>query len=359
MKNKLYNIILSIIGLTIFIIFMWYRFIRERLPKDVPFILSLEGLIILIEICLLYLYIVYTLSTEKKHSNAFIISLINNIFKPLEALDHSIKNHPRINPYYKRFIIYLAYKLDPILNSSRIYYYTFAIFPRLVLVTALWIDVFYFHKLFYIYKVLLIGILLFLNRYLIYSLNYAKEHFIAQLEPLVYKPHIPYDHEICAQVYYNGDEEAAEDEYEGDAVTYLELRDLIYYASGSIYYYKKNLRYTVYTNEKYIEIYCKKHNIPFPKDSKNLVSDSVREKISKEVDQKVENILKISVLLLNYELFNEYTPEIKNIKILIFSNYLVCWLFILIVSIPTFSFEFSSLPLYLDNQDPFSGNDIN
>ena len=346
---------MSILGLVIFTTFMWYRFIRERLPKDIPFNLSLEGLIILIEICLLYLYIVYTLSTEKKHSNAFISSLINNIFKPLEALDHSIKNHPRINPYYKRFIIYLAYKLDPILNSSRIYYYTFAIFPRLVLITALWIDVFYFHKLFYIYKVLLIGILLFLNRYLIYSLNYAKEHFITQLEPLLNKFFIPYDNKICAEVYYNGDEEAAEDEYDEETTMGLDLRFYILYASESLYYYKHKFPCKVIHKSEYKEIYCKKHQIPL---SNKSLPEAITLKIFKEVDQKVENILKISVLLLNYELFNEYTPEIKNIKILIFSNYLVCWLFILIVSIPTFSFEFSNLSLYLDNQDPFSGNEL-
>jgi hypothetical protein len=335
MKPKHLNIIMSILGLVIFTAFMWYRFIRERLPKDIPFNLSLEGLIILIEICLLYLYITYTLYTNKKHSNAFISSLINNIFKPLEALDHSIKNHPRINPYYKRFIIYLSNKIHPILHHNNTYYYIFAIFPRLVLITALWIDVFYFHKLFYIYKVLLIGILLFLNRYLIYSLTYAKEHFITQLEPLIYTPTVHYDHAICTQVYYNGDEELAEDEYDEETTMCLELRDLIKYGSESIYYNDKKLWYRILTKSEYDY------------------------DISKEVDQKVENILKISVLLLYYELFNEYTPKIKNIKILIFSNYLVCWLFILIVSIPSLSLEtFSPIFDIIDNQDPFSGNEL-
>src|ERR1700677_5398872 len=296
MKAKLLNLIMSILGLLIFTAFIWFRFVRERLPKDIPFNLSIEGLFILLWICMIYLYIIYTLSTKNKLSNAFLNNLINNIFKPLEALDHSIKNHRLINPYYKRFIIYLSNKLDPILHDNRLYYYTFAIFPRLVLVTALWIDVFWFHKLFYIYKVLLIGILLILNRYIIYSLKYAKEHFITQLEPLIYPPTIPYDHGICAKVYYNGDEELADEEYDEEPTMCLPLRDFIKYASESIYYYNKILRYTIITKDEYKEIYCKKHHISFPKDSKSLVSDSVREKIFKTVDLKVENILKISAL---------------------------------------------------------------
>jgi hypothetical protein len=351
MKTKLNNIILSIVGLILFTAFIWFRFIRERLPKDIPFNLSIEGLLILLWICMLYLYIVYTLSTEKKLSNAFLSALISNIFKPLEALDHSIKNHPLINPYYKRFIIYLANKLDPILKDSQVYYYTFAIFPRLVLVTALCIDVFCFHKLFYIYKVLLIGILLILNRYIIYSLTYAKEHFINDLEPLLNKFFIPYDHEICTKVYYNGDEELAEDEYDEDTNMGLDLRFYILYASESLYYHKHKFPCSVIPKTEYKERYCKKHNVPL---SNKSLPEAITLMIFKEIDQKVENILKISVLILYYELYNEYTPEIKRMKILIFSNYLLCWLFILVVSIPTFSVDFSILPLFIDNIEPFS-----
>jgi hypothetical protein len=347
MKTKLNHIILSILGLIIFVAFIWFRFIRERMPKDIPFNLTLLGFVILVYICLIYLYIIFTLSTEKKLSNAFIETLISNIFKPLIALDQSIKKHTLINPYYKRFIIYLVYKLDRILNKSEIYYYMFAIFPRLILVTALSIDTFCFHKLFYIYKILLIGLLLLLNRYIIYSLKYAKEHFITQLEPLIYTPYVRYDHKICAEVYYNGDEEAADDEYDADTGMSLELKYLIKYGSESIYYYDKSLTYTIMSNSKYKEIYCKKHNIPFPYNANNLVSDSVWTQINQEVNQKIDNILKISVLLLSYQLYHEFTPEIKRMKVLIFTNYLLCWLFILVVSIPTFSFVFSICSLYL------------
>jgi hypothetical protein len=329
------------------------------MPKDIPFNLSIEGLLILIEICIIYIYIIYTLSSEKKSSNVFLTTLINNIFKPLEVLDHSIKNHPLINPYYKRFIIYLAYKLDPILlHDSQVYYYTFAIFPRLVLVTALWIDTFHFHELRYIYKVLLIGILLILNRYLIYSLKYAKEHFITQLEPLIspYRPSIRYNHQIYAQVYYNGDEEAADDDYEGEPTMCLELKVFVYYASRFYYLYDEKLEYSVMFNKEYRERYCKKHNILIPENEKKSLPYSIIDKISKELNQKIDNIVQIATLLRYYELYHEYTPEIKRMKVLIFTNYLLCWIYILIMSIttlPTDTFQF--IWEIVDKEEPFSG----
>jgi hypothetical protein len=351
MKTKLNNIIYDIVGLILFVIFIWYRFMRERLPKDIPFNLTIVGLFVLLWICMIYIYIVYTLSTEKKLSNAFLSNLINNIFKPLEALDHSIKSHRLINPYYKRFIIYLSNKLHPILYKSTVYYYTFAIFPRLVLITALFIDTFYFHYLSLIYKVLLIGILLVVNRYIIYSLKYAKEHFIIQLEPLIHKPSITYDHQIYIDVYADGDKDRADEEYDDDTSMCLELSVFIKYASESIYYYNNKRQYIIIPKREYKERYCKKHQVLFNKS----LPEPITLMIFKEIDQKVENILKISVLLLYYELYNEYTPEIKNMKILIFSNYLLCWLYILIVSIPTVSFEFNILPLFIENIEPFSG----
>ena len=357
MKPKLNNIILSIVGLILFVSFIWFRFIRERMPKDIPFNLSLEGLIILIEICILYLYIVYTLSSEKKFSNAFLSNLINNIFKPLKALDQTIKNHPLINPYYKRLIIYLVFKIDPILNKSQVYYYTFAIFPRLVLVTALFIDTFYFHYLSLIYKVLLIGILLLVNRYIIYSLKYAKEHFIIQLEPLItpHRPRIAYDHQIYIDVYADGDKERADDEYDDDIGMCLELSVFVFYASRFYYLYDEKLEYSVFYNPQYKEIYCKKHNVPIP----NKFCSSLNDKLKENVRQKIDNIVQIATLIRYYDLYHEYTPEITRMKILIFSTYLLCWSYILIISLHTLSTDtFSFLFEIVDNIEPFSGNGI-
>jgi hypothetical protein len=68
-------------------------------------------------------------------------------------------------------------------------------------------------------------------------------------------------------------------------------------------------------------------------------------------------VIPLSVHLEEYSVMPEY-PKYRKRKSIIFILYLICWSYILIVSIPTFSFEFSSLPLYLDNIEPFSGLDI-
>jgi hypothetical protein len=341
--------------------YIWLRFIRVRLPKDIPFNLSLLGFIILVYICCIYLYIVYSLLIEKKPNNVLISTLVDYIFKPLKTLDQFIKNLPYINHYYKCFIVSLANKLDLILMDSKVYYYVFAIFPRLVLVTALWIDTFYFHKLHYIYKVLLIGILLVLNRYIIYSLKYAKEHFITQLEPFVHTTIVPYNREISVRVHYNGDEEAADDEYDPstDTTMSLNFREFIEYATERLYYYNEKMSYTALNRDEYKKIYCKKHNIPFPYNANRVVSRSVWTQIDAEVDQKIDNIIKISVLIRYYQLYNYYTPEIKRMKVLIFGNYLICWLYILIMSFPRLpSGTFQFLWEIVEKVEPFSINII-
>jgi hypothetical protein len=203
----------------------------------------------------------------------------------------------------------------------------------------------------------LIGILLILNRYIIYSLTYAKEHFITQLEALItpYRPRIAYDHEICTEVYYNGDEEAADDDYESDTGMCLELRDFVFYASRFYYLYNEKLEYSVFYNPQYKEIYCKKHNVPIP----NKFCSSLNDKLMENLTQKIDNIVQIATLIRYYDFYHKYIPEIKRMKILIFSNYLICWLYILIVSIHTLPLDtFTFLFEIVDIEDPFSGHDI-
>jgi hypothetical protein len=53
-----------------------------------------------------------------------------------------------------------------------------------------------------------------------------------------------------------------------------------------------------------------------------------------EVKTTVANILKISLILRHYGIANN-DKSIKRVKILIYTNYLLCWSYILIVSLPS------------------------
>src|SRR6266699_4817867 len=197
-SHIIFRYFLIFLGFFIFSLFIWVRFIRERLPKVLPLNLSWIGLFILIEICLIYLYLVYSYSPFKRYKepNPAITTIVELLYTPLIAFDTYIKNISFFKPYYERFIIFFAYKFTYIIFETSIFYFFFAILPRLILVSALFIDTVYFHKLHYIYKVLLIGVLLFLNRYISYSLKFAKESLIEAWQPFMQKITCKYFHGV-------------------------------------------------------------------------------------------------------------------------------------------------------------------
>jgi len=173
MNKFLTKLLLTIIGAILFMAFIWYRFIRERLPKDIPLKLSFLGFCILVSICGIFLYIVVSLIRQSKSVDPLIKQIVDSIYIPLKTFDHYIKKLSYTNNTYKYGINFLAYILGPLIIDSTLFYYLFMIIPRLILLTTLYIDIFWFHKLYYIYKILLIGSVIFLGKYIIYSFKYA------------------------------------------------------------------------------------------------------------------------------------------------------------------------------------------
>lgn len=49
---------LTLFGFVFVLWFLWVRFIRERLPKEIPFSLSEIGFYFILYICVLYFYII-------------------------------------------------------------------------------------------------------------------------------------------------------------------------------------------------------------------------------------------------------------------------------------------------------------
>jgi len=140
-------------GALIFVTYIWLRFIRERLPKELPFNLSFLGFLILIELCIIYLYIIIScLDISKKNTTR--VYIINLLYKPLEEFDYFWKHLSFIQTHYIKFSVWLAYKLQYVINKNNIFYIIFAILPRIILITIFYIDIFYFQKLEYIYNFL-------------------------------------------------------------------------------------------------------------------------------------------------------------------------------------------------------------
>lgn len=181
----IFNNYLILIGAAMLFLYFWARFVRERLPKDIPYILTDIGFCILLYICCIYAYIIisYIRSLRQKSASNNKLNIIPNaLLKPLEDFDYFFKQLSFVKNSYRKFGLWLAYKLRFFIKNTNIFYNILYILPRLIFICVLFIDIFFFHKLYYIYKIIILGILPLLNRYIIYSLKLLKKDLITELK---------------------------------------------------------------------------------------------------------------------------------------------------------------------------------
>lgn len=348
---------LAILGFLLFCGYIWLRFIRTRMPKHIPFTLSILGLILLVYICIVYSYIVISLIRKSTKENSIITQLIKILYKPLEAFDQSWKNISYINSYYNKAIIFLTLNLQYIFKEHY-FYILFAIFSRIVLISVLYIDIFYFHKLHYIYKVLFLGIFLFLNRYIIYSLKMWKDKAIVNLNLFISSVTVKYRRDIMSFLMEKAIEDGTYDPNDPDwdledeiPPTFdISLKNYIEIETKSIMNNNINLWNLIHTtdlskNNYYIN--NKRNSIAYNKEIERL-------------DIEIKSIVNLNMMLEYYNI-SKNMQEFKNIRILIFSNYLLCWLYILIISLPSLNIlHLISIMIYLLNtlkgiEEPFTG----
>lgn len=279
--------------------------------------------------------------------NPILKEIIDSIFIPLETLDRYLKDLSYLNKTYKQRIVFLAYKLNYFLVQTNMFYYTFEIFPRILLVTVLFTDIFGYHELYYIYKFLLIGAFILLGKYIKYSLKDAKEHFIGSLQ----------DHLIILMAFAHAIQvvdlqppENEEDDFDIPETMGVPLKIFIDFQTTTFLNQKEYYSYMI-LHDRYDDSYYIEKNLPLP-----------REFTTKEINQRIENILKISLILSYYDIANNYAKDIKLVKFLIYLNYFICWSYILIVSLPSLlNASFWELWIIFNIQnieEPFSLTDI-
>jgi hypothetical protein len=335
MNKNLYQYSLVLFGGMLLIVFIWFRFLRERLPKMIPFQLSLLGFCLLLTTCGLFLYIIISLLREDKQDkpvDPLIKHITNSLYIPLETFDHYIKNLSYTNNTYKYGINFLAYLFGPLIINSTLFYYLFIIIPRLILLTTLYIDIFWFHKLYYIYKVLLIGILIFLGKYIIYSFKYAKECFMESFQPYV-DIQMPYLY--ASQVVEVLSTEEEDEDYDIPTMMVVPLDVFIEFQTAS---------------------FLQQQHYPYMStlSRRNQPNKIPRDFSLEEIQTRITNLLKISLILSQYNVVHN-SDLLKNLKILIYLNYFLCWSYILIASLPSLYYaSFEALWVIQDIENPFS-----
>ena len=353
-KNIQLNHILALIGFLLFLTFVWLRFIRKRLPKDIPFTLSILGLLLLIYICCIYGYIVVSLIRKSSKENIIIKQIIEILYKPLVVFDQSWKNISYIQPHYYNMIRYIVTNFQYIFKYHY-FYIVFAIFPRIILLLVLYVDIFYFHKLYYIYRILFLSIFLFLNRYIVYSLKMWKDNSIVLLKLDISSLTVKYRRDVMsfpmekaiADGTYDPNDPDWDLEDEIPPTFAISLKNYIEIETKSIINDNENLWYIVNTTDKSDNLYYK--DKIFNKEAFNKLLDKLKNTLKSVIQSNI---------IVEYYNISKNMQEFINIRILIFLCYLLCWLYILILSLP--SLNHIDLLLVLINglkaiEEPFTG----
>lgn len=361
--NNLFTIINIIIGLTLIVLYLYFRFIRERLPKDIPVNLSLTGFFILIYICCIYFYIVWTLCRPPREANEIIQSFINFVYYPVKKADFKIKELPIIKHYYEKFMLSLIEILKSSLEKNSLLYVIFLIIPRIILISVLMLDIYYYHKLYFIYKIIIIGSFILFGKYFMYSVKTFRDNMLLELTNICEKILVENIPGAFPQPVQDSSDDEEEDDDERPETIVVSIKEFIeVYVEQKIYNNYEMYFMSLWSWDKG---HWDKLAVKYYKDNPKLFKDSVEyNNENKRIKNHIENILKLSLIKGYYDYYHKKLASIKKIKILIFTNYLLCWLNILIVSIMTVDFSnmisiidfINSIQIF---EDPFSDLSLN
>ena|SRR5271155_1047210 len=163
MKKQLSKIILIILGILILSLFIWLRFIRERLPRDIPFDLSITTWIIIMVICLALAFnIIISLI---KVNLSYAPNIRYKITQKFKIFVKFLVDNKYSKPYFSKYIISCESFIQ---HRSKHVYFLMEQIPLIILIITLLIDIFYFHKVHYFYKIIWIGLLPLIIMFLLY-----------------------------------------------------------------------------------------------------------------------------------------------------------------------------------------------
>ena len=300
--------ILLLLGLAAASWIIWSRFLRERTIREIPELLTEYRFWFLMYLCSLYLYIIKSL-LKPNNTNELLIKIIDTLYKPLYILDHLIKYNKFLKDVYLKYMTKFIELLTKLNNQQLlIISIIFQIIPRLILITFLTQDVFYYNKIELFYKVILIGLLPFIYRYIIYSIKDFKEFYILLLEKLYKNVSLQDEAYTDPSIEW---EKTENNKYHNEEIS---LREYFSFEINRIvtHYPQTEYEITPYPQEHVYDEYKKKHNIQKLEKKDYDIQDQ-------EFYNKVPIIIKCGVLL---EIYFQVTAQknIKYLKIIIFNN---------------------------------------
>ena len=329
--------IFTILGFLMFISFIYINFIRERLPRDIPFNLTEIRFYILIYICCIYIFMIKQILYTHPLQNIIIRNILLYIGLPFIFFDTYIKYSTRIKNHYIKILLNIIPKLETSFEYYITWIYVLQIIPRIILLAIFMVDVFKLHHISIYYYFIILGLLPLIYRYIRYSLDLALEQYIQYLEN-------KYDKIYLFQVYTSEYYEAlAEYESSGEYSEILDtvvtpyheklvsIREYIQIHYNDMTRPKKDWSYdvTVLAKEEIYTNYRKEHN---------KVDCDLNHEDTAIIDNDY-NMLMPKIIKLNDCL--EFEKEVNKkayislFKIIIYVGYLICWIYILYKSFHT------------------------
>jgi hypothetical protein len=367
LNHPLYLFFLNFIGLTLIIWFVSARFILHRLPKHIPFDLHLIRFIILLFICLLFAWIIKKILYPREPSeiSQIFLNYIYKLYKPLYVLDETLRS----NKAFKRFIVLTSKPLPYFISavesfivltllpyftffksfSAGLFLYLMVFFaPRLFLLVLLINDIFYYNCISFFYTYAYVGLIPLLAKYYIYVIRHLKEEYIEYLDELYYVD------EKQIRVY-----EGYPNKKSMSIRKFVELKSYCY--TG--------------TDEEILDMtrcVCRFQLALFNKHNKQDVTEEESIAWKKDFYDLIPPLVYIARFLDSYDhTLERYADKLSEyrakrlyiiwVSVAVYSGYLICWGYILLVSLSTFhllNFETVFLENFQDVIDPFSNDMI-
>lgn len=369
MKNLLLKLlknyyILILLGLSYIIFFLWGRYIRERVPRDIPFQATWYIFIFLFVICLVYAYILLRLWVPKDPHPLLIrfLSWISFIRKPIDTLDGFIRESYYGFKMVDKIFLFTSkkvkkYNFHTDYDKNGIVLNIIFILPKILLVFIFIIDVFYHSKLENFYKCIWLSLFIIICDYILHILQKHLEYYLDFLED-------------------NFEIEMLSEDGPGSGKFYLwPIEKLIYVNDNNnnygpkqvIEYQSKNI---IFEYDIYIFSPVEKDQAPMRNpnnQNKNLYNDI--EKDYKEQFEKIyQPCININCFLYCFndmknslskkEILSNKYPKETYILSCIYIGYLIGWSFIFMVTFFNMDIMYDIIINSIEILEPFSGSGI-
>lgn len=328
-KDLVINKILILIGFLSCLIYFYHIFIRERLPKTLPFILTEFNFYILLYICLIYCFLLKQLLYPKTLSPLF-FKVLTIIGKPFMLFDFTLKNNSYSKKSYFQLVLNISKKIaQKSIKEKTTEIGLFQLLPRIILLLIFMVDVFYLHKIENFYYFIFLSLGPFLYAYYQYSILAAYEQYLAYLETF-------YD---TVSIYEEGNYDINGIYFDDDTLKGFHNEHAIYHDKSVTLRDFIEIQTTTHDTFEYYGYPSTKEDVLLLY-KKNL---KINNETLNEDDYNIihNDFYTFTPVLINLNTYLKKDKDILNIpfihytKVCIYILYFICWLYILIISVPS------------------------